>query len=299
MNRICVALALAMTALTVLSAGTNRSPLKFGVGKKSSFLMPNGDRAFVVGIAGLKPTNFIKRESDQVLTFEDPRIIDAEKSAETHVDDYWCEQLTDCNLLVWTGWAKWAIGVTNEDDFAALLLKEPEICTKYEIIAWTMARRGCVIDESNCEIIAWRKTKTPIGVELLVDQLARLMKNGDRIAYLQVDWMTRKGSHAVTCCGFATKRGKGIKPFSPESLAGLFIINSDNDKSKKHGGGGRQAPNTIQYQRAWFDKGKNAYFIEFPNGDIGKIRFFCFLRGYDKKLVPLLKPVKATAPLNL
>ena len=298
MNRISIFFALVMIALAALSAGTSRSPLKFGIGKKTSFVMPNGDKAFVVGIAGLKATNFIKRESDQMLTFEDPQIVDAEKSAATQLDDYWCEQLTDCNLLVWTGWAKWAIGVTNEDDFAALLLKKPEIC-KQEIIGWTMANRNCVIDESNCEIIAWRKTKTKLGVETLVRELDGLMKNGDRIAYMQVDWETRKGSHAVTCCGFATKKGKGIKPFSPASLSGLFIINSDNDKSKKHGGGGRLAPNTIQYQRAWYNQEKNAYFSEFPNGDIGKIRFFCFLRGYNKKLVPLLKPAKATAPLNL
>jgi len=72
-----------------LVGGPKSSPIKFGVGKKSKFVMPNGDRAYVVGVSGLKASDFSVRESDKMLTFEDARVVDAEKTPETHVDDYW------------------------------------------------------------------------------------------------------------------------------------------------------------------------------------------------------------------
>ena len=147
-----------MMAADSLAADQKRAHLKFGVGKKSMFVMPNGDRAIIVGIAGLKFSDFSVRESDKMLTFEDPRIIDAEKSSKTHADDFWCEQMTDCNLLVWTGWAKWAMGITNEDDFAEMLLKDPSVC-RYEIIDWTMSHRGYSIDDSTAKVIAWGHAK--------------------------------------------------------------------------------------------------------------------------------------------
>lgn len=264
------------------------SPFKFGIGKKSKFIMTNGDRAYVAGVSGLKAADFSIRESDKMLTFEDVRIVDAEKSPETHVDDYWCEQLTDCNLLVWTGWAKYAMGVTNEDDFAEMLLKNPEIGKK-DIFDWTMAKRGYVLDDSTDKVIGWVHGKVK-GIEGVVQRVAYYFGDADRLAYMQVDWQNRDGSHAVTCCGYTVKKGMNKDPLKPESLSGVFIINSDNDKRK--GSGGRKAPNTIQFQRAWFDNEKKAFFSEFPHGDIGKIRFFCFLRAYDKKLIKFLKPTK-------
>lgn len=277
-----------MMATDSLAAEPKRSHLKFGVGKKSVFVMPNGDRAIVVGIAGLKFSDFSVRESDKMPTFEDPRIIDAEKSSKAHADDFWCEQMTDCNLLVWTGWAKWAMGITNEDDFAEMLLKDPSVC-RYEIIDWTMSHRGYSIDDSTDKVIAWVHAK-PENVRAVARRVAHYFEDGNRIAYMQVDWQNRKGSHAVTCCGIAIKKGMNKDPLKPESLAGLFIINSDNDK--KNGDGGRTAPNTIQFQRAWFDPVQQAFFSDFPRGDLGKIRFFCILRAFEKKLVKLLKEAK-------
>ena len=153
----------ALSVIAQLAAAPKQSPLKFGVGKTSKFVMPNGDRAYVTGIAGLKASNFSIRDVDKMLTFEDSRIVDAEKSPETHVDDYWCEQLTDCNLLVWTGWAKYAMGVTNEDDFAEILLKNPEIGKK-DIFDWTMAKRGYVLDDSTDKVIGWVHGKAK-GIE--------------------------------------------------------------------------------------------------------------------------------------
>ena len=278
----------ALSVIAQLAAAPKQSPLKFGVGKTSKFVMPNGDRAYVTGVAGLKASDFSSRDVDKMLTFEDSRIVDAEKSPETHIDDYWCEQLTDCNLLVWTGWAKYAMGVTNEDDFAEILLKNPEIGKK-DIFDWTMAKRGYVLDDSTDKVIGWVHGKEK-SVDALAWRVAKYIGDADRMAYMQVDWQNRNGGHAVTCCGYMIKKGMNKDPLKPESLSGVFIINSDNDKRK--GSGGRKAPNTIQFQRAWFDKEKKAYFSEFPHGDIGKIRFFCFLRAYDKKLIKFLKPVK-------
>ena len=123
----CLLMVLTFIQVMGFAAERKNPHLKFGVGKKSMFVMPNGDKAFVTGVSGLKFSDFAPRESDKMLTFEDPRIVDAEKSSTTHVDDYWCEQMTDCNLLVWTGWAKYAMGITNEDDFAELLLKDPSV----------------------------------------------------------------------------------------------------------------------------------------------------------------------------
>ena len=286
--RFILVLIFAFASCTHLAAAPKQSPLKFGVGKKSEFVMPNGDRAYVTGVSGLKASDFSKRKVDKMLTFKDSRIVDAEKSPETHVDDYWCEQLADCNLLVWTGWAKYAMGVTNEDDFALMLLKNPEICKK-DIFDWTLAKRGYVLDDSTDKVIAWVHGKEK-SVDVLVWRVAKYIGDADRLAYMQVDWQNRDGSHAVTCCGYTVKKGMDKDPLKPESLSGVFIINSDNDKRK--GSGGRKAPNTMQFQRAWFDKKKKAYFSEFPHGDIGKIRFFCFLRAYDKNLIKFLKPVK-------
>lgn len=278
----------AMMAADSLAAEPKRSHLKFGVGKKSMFVMPNGDRAIVAGVAGLKFSDFVVRESDKMPTFEDSRIIDAEKSSKTHLDDYWCEQLTDCNLLVWTGWAKFAMGITNEDDFVEVLLKDPSVC-KHGIIGWAMSHRGCSIDESTDKVIAWVHAK-PEEVQAVTRRVADYLGDGNRIAYMQVDWQNRNGGHAVTCCGIVIKKGMNKDPLKPESLAGLFVVNSDNDK--KNGAGGRIAPNTMQFQRAWFDPVKQAFFSEFPNGDIGEIRFFCFMRAFEKKLVKLLIKTK-------
>ena len=285
----CLLMVLTFIQVMGFAAERKSSNLKFGVGRKSVFVMPDGDKAFVTGVSGLKFSDFAIRESDKMLTFEDPLIVDAEKSSTTHVDDYWCEQMTDCNLLVWTGWAKYAMGVTNEDDFAELLLKDPSVC-KHGIIGWAIAKRGFVISESTDNIIAWVHADKPEKIPPLASRVAHYIKASDRLAYMQVDWQNRKGGHAVTCCGYAVKKGMNKDPLKPESLAGLFVINSDNDKT--NGAGGRTAPNTIQYQRVWFDQDKQAFFSEFPNGDIGKIRFFCFMRAYDKKLFKFLKRIE-------
>ena len=245
-RKLCIMAMLSFAATICLAAERSNSHLKFGVGKMSVFTLPNGDKAFVTGITGLKFSDFPIRESDKMPTFEDARIVDAEKSSETHLDDYWCEQMTDCNLLVWTGWAEYAMGITNEDDFAELLLKNPSVC-KHGIIGWAIAKRGYEIDESTDNVIAWVHAHKPQKIPDVVKRVAHYINAADRLAYMQVDWQNRGGGHAVTCCGYAVKKGMAKDPLKPESLAGLFIINSDNDK--KNGAGGRKAPNTIQFQR--------------------------------------------------
>ena len=239
-------------------------------GVSSSFSL-NGSSAFVFGVSSLMANDFKETNTDGVLCYENTRIIDAEKELSAHDDDLWCQQLTEVNLSVWSGWAGY-VGFTDEDDMAEFLRENPTFAESTNILKWVIGRS----DAAYNSYVSW---SWATDVNSLVSTLVARTANADRWAYLQLDWVSPDttniiGSHAVTCCGYALAQGTdGSKP---TDLTGLFIVDSDNDK--RTGDGGRYAPNTISFIPARYNTSMGKLFLDFPDA-CGMVRFLCYLKA--------------------
>ena len=240
-------------------------------GATSSFVLPDGSVAFVFGIGSLAAGDFIEISENGVLEYANSRIIDAEKTPTTDVDDLWCQQLTEVNLCVWSGWSQY-VGFLQEDDFADYLRGKEDFVADHNILRWVMGKSGF----SYGDYVSWSWATHP--QQLVSDLMSRTL-NGDCWIYLQLDWVTPGttniiGSHAVTCCGY--QLAPGTTGASPEALTGLFIIDSDNDK--KVGLAGRYAPNSMSRIPVVWDEMSQRYFLTFP-GSTGMLRFLCYLKA--------------------
>jgi len=241
-------------------------------GAKSSFVFEDGSRAFVFGIEPLTANDFALIDDNGTREYVNSQITDAEKVPNLSVDDLWCQQMTEVNLCVWSGWSQY-VGFKNEDDFAECLRANPDFTESTNILEWVMGHTGCAYRD----YVSWSWSS---DMTSLVSNLVSRTSDGERWVYLQMDWVDAGttnivGSHAVTCCGYRMK--PGTDDASPENIAGFFIINSDNDKSL--GMAGRYAPNAVTCIPAQWDNAYQKIFLRFPNGSVGMVRFLCFLKA--------------------
>ena len=246
-------------------------------GVKSTFSFDDGSRAFIFGIEPLSANDFALIDDNGAREYVNSQIVDAEKVPNLQVDDLWCQQMTEVNLCVWSGWSQY-VGFTNEDDFAECLRENADFVGGTEsILKWVMGHTGCAY--ADYVSLLWAT-----NAELLVSNLVSRTIAGDQLIYLQLDWVyegstniidSLSKSHAVTCCGYLFKAGsEGVLP---ENLAGLFIIDSDNDESV--GMAGRHAPNSVTLVPVEWNAEFQKIFLHFPHGNPGMLRFLCFLRA--------------------
>lgn len=248
-------------------------------GVSSSFAFPDGSRAFIYGLSPLVAGDFAETDAEGVLQYENSQIIDAEKIASLDMDDYWCQQMTEVNLSVWSGWSQY-VGFTNEDDMAEYLRGDSQFAESTNVLKWVLGRSGC----SYNDYVSWAWASDP---QRMVEDLQARTADAKSWVYLQLDWVTPgtttiSGSHAVTCCGY--QLAKDVVNPSPSDVIGLFIINSDNDKG--NGNGGRYAPNTVTRIPVSYDSQTGKFFLVFP-GKTGMLRFLCFLKARPCSTVPV------------
>ena len=254
-------------------------------GITSSFSLGDGSRAFIFGIGPLSANDFEEISEDGILEYVNSGIIDAEKTPSTSIDDYWCQQLTEVNLCVWSGWSQY-VGFLNEDDFADFIRSKGDFANRQNILEWVMGKSGYKYNE----YVSWSQASHP---NAFVKELVDRTKDGDRWIYLQLDWVTPGttniiGSHAITCCGYQLASER--EEVSPEDLIGLYIIDSDNDK--RTGLAGRYAPNSVTRIPVTWDAAKQKFFLKFSNST-GMARFLCYLKArpyrYAEAAVPIEK----------
>ena len=254
--------------------GVSDKALRVAPGEGSSFALDDGGKAVIFGIAPLLKSDFVSQGVSGELRYDNRNLIDAEKSASVANDDYWCQQMTEVNLTVWGGWSDY-VGFTNEDDFAEYLRENDGITGGKGVLRWVFDH---VPDEyAYGDYVKWtwfRDYNAAIG-----DFIA---STADKKCwtYLQMDWVDVGttniiGSHAVTCCGYA------LDPLyaagTPQSLQGVFIINSDNDKAT--GSGGRFAPNSLCYHPVKWDAEHKKFMLKWSAERDGMLRFICYLYG--------------------
>ena len=253
----------------------------FGVGCSSVFSYGDG-MARLVGVKGLSQKDFKERATDGTIVFSDERITDVEKRTTTSLDDYWCEQFTDINMMVWTGWARYA-GFTNEDDFAEYFIAHPDINADRGIIEWTISQSPYRYNgQSDRPTMKWAWANTIDGCNQFFPRMTNWMSSANCLTYIQLDWITPgttnvTGSHAVTCCGYVVTLDEAS---SVQCVTHLFIINSDNDKRGQTGG--RNAPNTITCVPVDWDSQYNRLFLRFSQTSIGMIRFGCYQYTHEE-----------------
>ena len=254
-------------------------------GVTSSFSLDDGSRAFIFGISPLSANDFEEITEDGVLEYVNSGIIDAEKIPATDIDDYWCQQLTEVNLCVWSGWSQY-VGFLNEDDFADFIRSKGEFANRQNILKWVMGKSGYNYQD----YVSWSWASKP---DMFVNELIERTKDGNRWIYLQLDWVTPGttdiiGSHAITCCGYQLANGKTGD--APDDLVGLYIIDSDNDK--RTGIAGRYAPNAVTRIPVTWDTATQKFFLKFPRAT-GMARFLCYLKAcpyrYAEASIPMAK----------
>jgi len=254
--------------------GATDKALRVEPGVGSSFTLDDGGEAFIFGISPLLKSDFVANGVSGELRYDNRNLIDAEKSASVAIDDKWCQQMTEVNLAVWGGWSDY-VGFTNEDDFAEYLRENCDVTGGKYVRRWVFDNVPSEYAYNDYVKLTWfRDFDTAIG-----DLIAR---TADKKCwtYLQMDWVDAGttniiGSHAVTCCGYVLD--PSCAAGTPQSLQGVFIIDSDNDKGT--GNGGRRAPNSICYHPVKWDAEHKKFMLKWSAERDGMLRFLCYVYG--------------------
>ena len=281
------------------SSGGNESvgTLLFGPGHGSRFNVSSGEKAFVVGVSSLTWANFAKRtymgeqsEDDDstysFYTFDDPRIVDAEKnSTKEDFDDCWCSALSEMNILFWTGWIG---GYADED-----------------AVKDYMRQRADEVDEDTggwdfYDLVSQNFNESYYGEATSLQSFTKAFEGADRLFCLCVDydenyiWKGMGGvSHAVVCCGYSLDTKKTAS--DPSALKALFIIDSDNDMY--NGAGGLAAPDSITYCPVKWNTTNEVYEISNVFGATGTFVFNkVYLYSICTRTAPTLHITDGTAP---
>lgn len=233
--------------------------------KVSLLSLPDGTQAIVFGMPGLSVADFHATGPSGRLVCQKKEIIDAEKPTPPSVADDWCQQLTEVNLCVWTGWAQY-VGFTNEDAMAEYLFAHPSRFKESDsVLKWVLECAGSSVDD--WDVVKWTKSQS-----LLCSELVNRTKDGGSLVYLQMTFLDGTGSHAVTCCGYQLAAGRDGT--LPSDLVGVFIVDSDNDK--RTAGGGRAAPNSVTLVSVSWNSVGERYELDYPE-HISTIKFLCYV----------------------
>ena len=234
--------------------------LAFGPGEGSMFDISSSEKAVVVGVSSLTWASFSKRaykgekseddrSSHSYYTFDDSRIVDAEKnSTKEDFDDCWCSALSEMDIFFWAGWIR---GYDDEDAVKNYMRKHASEndggWSFYDLVSSNFSESDFVGSASG------------------LAQFTKAFEGADRLFCLCVDfdenyiWKGGGGvSHCVVCCGYSLDAGKDLS--NPSALKGLFIIDSDSDMY--NGAGGASAPDSITYCPVKWNSSRKVYAID-------------------------------------
>jgi len=267
-----------MVSVTTPAKGSNGGgelvgTMSFGPGQGSRFNVASGEKAFVVGVSSLTWANFSKRtymgeqsEDDystySFYTFDDPRIVDAEKnSTKEDFDDCWCSALSEMNILFWAGW----IGGYADEDAVKDYMRQRADEEDDDTGGWNFH-----------ELVSQNFNESYYGEATSLQSFTKAFEGADRLFCLYVDydenyiWKGWPGvSHAVVCCGYSLDAKKSATDAS--ALKALFIIDSDNDMY--NGAGGSAAPDSITYCPVKWNASQKVYEISNVFGATGTFAF--------------------------
>ena len=220
---------------------------QFGLGQVSTigeFPDPHVSST-IAGISGLDGDNatsrFDKNVYPHVLT--DPHVVDAEKLSGRQVDYTWCQQLTDIDILTFTGHAS-AFGYDDEDDFADYLRANPSLANA-DLVEEALAKEG--------PSAALCRTWISSDYTKFADTLEENLADGDAMASVGVDF--GDVVHVMAVCGYAIHTG--YRPDDPDRLIGLYCIDPDDDKRSDV----RTAANQICFYYVYWDADERVYWM--------------------------------------
>ena len=237
--------------------------LAFGPYEGSQFFITETEEAHVVGVYGLKWSDFVKRD-DGFSAFADSRVVDREKGSGSDAADHTdCVTYSDMDALVWAGWTKYA-GFADEDAYANAWLSDDDSFK----------------DAYKCAKAAGKDIYADYYEDVVFDSsfaatLADVFSQADRLMPMIVmfgddyNWYGDVGAidHAVVCCGYSLDTAKPLT--DPTCLKGLFIIDPDNDR--ENNGGRENAPDTITYCPTVWDAANGQYEIQGIFGATGYV----------------------------
>jgi len=269
-------------ATTCFCAEKRRERLCFGRFECSEFPTIGTEHAFVVGVSGLRFSDFgVSGEYPRTPKFTHAGIVDVEKCNSTEVDNYMCEQIVNINQLFFCGWGQRA-GYRDEYELYEELVRNPQILERYPTVY------DYVFQKSGLENYRLPKYQTMFRMVFNDDeslmqrktmrQVERYLRSLNCLVYLQIDYgeyanrRLKDRGHALTMYGFTYD--KSIPENSPERYTGVIVADSDNDKNVAKS---KDAPNSITIVPVTWDKEKRIYVIFIRR--IGYIRFFFGLRG--------------------
>ena len=278
-------------AFTVISDDPpSDDPISFGVGKVSTFTVPNAGTAVLVGASGVTWSNFSGTDSYGATTFVNENIVDCEKTAADDDDDLWCYPMSDMNALFFTGWSQktsYATVDAMKGHFNGNLIRQ-EVSGKPVEGTYGFNNNGTWGD-----FFDWYRNET--GVDLAANgaltegtvgatfpaTLRSLMADGSHVVRVNVlfdnvlynrRWKDKGFAmlHGVLCVGYVS---------SGDTLNALLIVDPDNDQYT--GAGGVNAPNSVMYCPVSWNG--SAYTINGIWGQEGSIKANSKYRAIAKK----------------
>lgn len=199
----------------------------------------------IAGVSGLDadnaPSRFDMNGYPFVLT--DPKIVDAEKLSGKQVDYKWCLQLTDVDVLTFTGHSS-AFGYVDEDDFADYMRANPSLAD-VDLVEEALAKEGASA--------ALCRTWISSDYTRFADTLEENLADGKAMASIGVDF--GDVVHVLAVCGYAIDAG--YRPDDPDRLVGLYCIDSDDDRRSDV----RAAANQIRFYYVYWDADERVYWM--------------------------------------
>ena len=269
-------------ATTFGGADKRRERLCFGRFECSEFPTVGTENAFVVGVSGLRFSDFgVSGEYPRNPKFAHVGIIDVEKCNSTEVDNYMCEQIVNINQLFFCGWGQRA-GYKDEYELYEELVRNPKILehfpTVHDYVFQKSGLKDYNLSKYQCMFRMVFNDDESLMQQKTMRQLERYLRSLNCLVYLQIDYgeyanrKLKDRGHALTMYGFTYD--KSIPVNSPERYTGVIVADSDNDKNVAKS---RDAPNSITIVPMTWNKENRVYVIFIRR--IGYIRFFYGLSG--------------------
>ena len=249
------------SAFPVMSAYTETGDLTFGLGNISEFTLDDDihTSGFVCYIGGFQANDWIAtNDSGKPYVFIHDKVIDAEKKDTVSLDDKWCGEMTETNMLELTGHlnrCNWQFG----DQFMAHCIAEGE--------KWTSTRPLSKIFENidRSWSVSWGSFDRTGAKNTWLQQADAQLRSGNYAGWWQVKWGTPDnitGNHAMTLVGFTYDTSYSVD--DPRYYAGVVLMDSDDNKWTFDDPG--DAPNILKIESIVWDDQLGGYWFRDGKG---------------------------------
>ena len=239
-----------------MAAYEETGTLTFGMGNLSVFTFNNGSfsAGYVCCIGGMTTADWTATgDAVKPYIFVHNKLTDAEKTDTTDVDDLWCGEMTETNMLEITGHLN-RCGWQSGDEFMSFCISTGE--------TWAETRPLSKIFDNIDDSwqVKWGSFDRTGAKNTWLQQADEQLRSGNYIGWFQVKWGTPDnitGSHAMTLLGFTYDTS--YSPDDPRYYSGVILL--DSDDSKRGFDNAKDAPNLMKVLPVtWDDEIENYWF---------------------------------------